>query len=370
MSHRHVVAFSTFLILIAACSAEGTGVDLTPEPTVEDPSASLPPPSGTGGGATAPATDAGTTKPKADGSAPVVTPNAPAEGDSCMKVDEIYKKSCGACGVQEALCQFGSEDAGAGVVSNYSVCHDEMGSCEPGVVATVACGNCGTQVKTCSKYCAWSATTCAGEPVNSCPAGTVAWTTAGCPQMGTFRARACGDACSWGGYAGSCSAPDFKLTVAGTVGATSQIILPLGAGIKGKRVTGACATGATVSTDGDHAVAYVRVTNNASKKATLSVYSAQAPGGPVLDTSLAAYAAQPTNDEALKACEKGTGESCATANLPCGDYKFGSLTGAEAVVIPAGQSRVIAIATAAPFGTVGQITEGPVVLGVRTDVLE
>jgi hypothetical protein len=375
MSHRNVIALSALLTAFSAfvgCSAQGTGADLTPEPVVDDPSAALPPPSQGGSGTGAAPVDGGggSAKPKPDASTPVVA-NAPDEGSACTTPDEIFKRPCGACGSQEALCQFASTDAGAGVVSNYSACHDEIGSCIPGaVVAAESCGSCGTRSKTCTKYCAWNVTACTGEPVNACPAGTIAWTTAGCPVAGTFRSRECSETCGWSTFASACSGPDFRLSVPSSVGATSQIIVPLGGGIRGKRVTGSCATGATVSTDGDHAVAYVRVANTTGKKATLSAWNAQAPGAPVIDTSLVAYVAQPASDEQLKACESGAGESCATTSLPCGDYAFGSLTGSTAVVIPAGETRILAIATAAPFGTVGKITEGSVVLALRSDVLE
>lgn len=112
------------------------------------------------------------------------------------------------------------------------------------------------------------------------------------------------------------------------------------------------------------------MTNPGAQSATISAWNSQAAGGAIINTVLTAYVAQPTTDEELRACEKGAGDYCPTSTLPCGDSQFGALTGTNALVIPAGASRVVAITTYEPQGTVGAITEGPVTLTLRTDALE
>ena len=85
---------------------------------------------------------------------------------------------------------------------------------------------------------------------------------------------------------------------------------------------------------------------------------------------LVGYQNRPTSDDGLRACERGAGAYCPTAKLPCGDAKFGALTDANALVIPAGGSRVVSITTYAPQGTLGEVTDGQIALAVRTDALE
>lgn len=181
--------------------------------------------------------------------------------------------------------------------------------------------------------------------------------------------RTCSDACQWSSFNGVCSAPDFVVQASGVAGKTTSIVFPLTASQKAKKVTGSCATGATLSTTDGHVVAYVRVQNDNASATRVSVWNSQAPGGGVIDTILTAYARVPTSDDERRACEKGAGDFCATAKLPCGDSKFGALTDANAVVVPAGGSKVIAVTTSQPYGP-GNVVEGPIVLNVRTDALE
>lgn len=150
------------------------------------------------------------------------------------------------------------------------------------------------------------------------------------------------------------------------------MIVPLSAASLGKRITGSCTStaGATLSTTDKHTVAFVRVENPNAQGVKLSVWNAQAPGGAIMNTVLVGYASRPTSDDALRACEVGAGDYCSTSALPCGDSKFGALTGATALVVPAGGSRVVAITSYYPQGTAGETIEGAVVLGVRTDALE
>ena len=381
MSHRSLPLFAFILSVsgvVVACSASGdSSPDLSETPAGTEPAAPgamLPPP----GKAPPPAVDAGDAskpdsgKPKPGSDASVdAGPPPPPVGAACPTADQIFARPCGACGTQEAICLKANPSDPMGKVSVYSSCQRELeGGCVPGTIVDESCGNCGTHKKTCSKYCAWSATACVGEPLSSCSAGTVLWTNAGC-GAGTFRDRACSATCQWGGFQG-CSLPDFALKVPAALGGVSTIVVQLTTAYQGKRVTGTCTapTGATVSTTDKHNVVFVRVDNPTAQNATVSAWNAQAQGGPVINTVLVGYAAKPTSDDELRACEKGAGDFCPTAKLPCGDAKFGALTDANALVIPAGSSRVIAITSYSPQGTLGDVTEGQVALSVRTDALE
>lgn len=370
MSHR-TLSHSVFVFLgIAAfvgCSAEGVFSGDPEDSPATDNGATLPPPSGGSSGGSSGATSSDGGKPAKPDASVDAGPPPPAPGTACTKIDEIFKRSCGACGTQEALCLAG-EDGGAGKVSDYGACTGEVADgCIPGTTATESCGNCGTLTKTCNKYCAWTKTACAGEPTNSCAAGTVAWSTTGCPSGMTQ--RSCSDACQWSSFTGVCSAPDFVVKASGVVGKTASVIFPLTASLRSKKVTGSCATGANVSTTDNHVVAYVRVQNDNTVATKISAWNSQAPGGTVIDTILTAYTRVPTSDEELRACEKGAGDYCTTTKLPCGDSKFGALTDANAVVVPAGGARIIAVTTSQVYGA-GNVVEGPIVLNVRTDALE
>jgi hypothetical protein len=293
-------------------------------------------------------------------------------GASCATVDEIFARPCGACGTQEAICLKVNPSDATGTVSEYGACQRELvGGCVPGSIVDESCGNCGTHKKTCTKYCAWSITACVNEPLNSCSAGTILWTNAGCGTAGTFRSRECSATCQWNNFQ-NCSTPDFAVKVASTIGTTSNVIVQLTNATQGKRVTGSCtaAAGATLSTTTTHNVAFVRIENPTQQNATVSAWNAKAPGGPVINTVLVGYATQPTSDDQLRACEKGAGDYCNTAQLPCGDSTFGSLTGTSALVIPAGGAKVVAITTYSPANTVGEITDGQLTFSVRTDALE
>ncbi len=378
MSSDRNTSVLLFLIVggvAAACAtssdSEGISGDAPPD---GPPGAVLPPSSGGGSSGVTPASDGGKDsggKPPAKDAAPDNAPPPPMPGTTCVVADKIFARECGACGKQEAICL--SNASGKLEVSEYSACHDELvGGCTPGSIVDEACGNCGTHKKTCSKYCAWSVSACVGEPLNSCAAGTVAWSTAGCATSGTFRERSCSAACQWSSFASTCSGADFSMNAPAAMGATTSVIVPLTTAYRTKRVTGSCsgASGATLSPTDKHNVAFVRVTNTQAQNVTLSAWNSQAPGGALVNTVLVAYATQPTSDEELKACDKGAGDYCPTSTLPCGDSQFGALTGTSAVVVPAGGTRVIAITAYDPQGTPGSVTEGPILLTLRTDALE
>lgn len=375
MRHRAISSSLFFLVGLAifvGCSADGAFLgDLAGSDGEDgDDGASLPPSSsGSSGGSSSGDADGGNKPKKPDsGGQPDAGPPPPEPGDTCAKADQIFKRPCGACGAQEAICL--SDASGTLKVSDYGVCLGEkVGGCIPGTVAEDACGNCGKLTKTCTKYCDWQKTSCGGEPANACPAGQISWATAGCSTGGTVTKRTCSDVCQWSGFTGTCSAPDYQLSVGDAAGKAASVVFPLLATMKTKKVTGNCTTGATLSTSDQHVVAYVTVRNDNPKAAKVSLWNSQAPGGSVIDTVLTAYASIPSGDTALRACLGNAGTFCSTSTLPCGDSKFGSLTGANAVTIPAGQSRVIAVTTDLVHQA-GNLVEGPIALNVRTDSFE
>ena len=371
MRHRALSSSLFFLVGLAVfvgCSADGGFLgDLTGSEDDDGANgASLPPSNGTSSsGGSSGSADASKPK-KPDAGEPDAGPPPPEPGDTCAKVDQIFERPCGACGSQEAICL--SDESGALKVSDYSVCLSEKpGGCIPGTVAEDTCGNCGKLTKTCTKYCDWQKTACAGEPANACPAGQISWAISGCASGVTK--RTCSDACQWSSFTGVCSAPDFQLKAAAAVGASASVVFPLTATSKTKKVTGNCTTGVTLSTSDQHVVAYVTVKNENAKTAKVSAWNSLAPGGSVIDTVLTAYASIPSGDTALRACIGSAGTYCSTSLLPCGDSKFGSLTGTSAVSIPPGGSRVIAVTTDQPHQA-GATVEGPITLTVRTDSLE
>lgn len=368
--HRALSSSLFFLIGLAVfvgCSAEGAFLgEVGGDGDDGANGASLPPSSGgsSSGSSSGDAPDASKPK-KPDAAAQDAGPPPPEPGDTCAKADQIFERSCGACGSQEAICLSG--EGGSLKVSDYSLCLGEKpGGCIPGTVTDDACGNCGKLTKTCTKYCDWQKTACSGEPANACPSGQVSWATSGCTSGVTK--RTCSDACQWSSFTGVCSSADYQLKVADAAGKSASVLFPLLATSKSKKVTGSC-TNATLSTTDQHVVAYVTVKNENPKAAKVSLWNSLAPGGTVIDTVLTAYAAIPSGDTQLRACLGSAGTYCTTSLLPCGDSKFGSMTGANAVSIPAGQSRVVAVTTE-QVQQAGNTVEGPIVLNVRTDSFE
>jgi hypothetical protein len=127
----------------------------------------------------------------------------PTPGSACTTLDEITKRPCGTCGIQEALCL--DRPDGTLVWSDYAACWGEVpGGCVPGTQESAPCGNCGTAVRTCTPYCAWSTSTCS-EPAGACAPGSTDLTSAGCTG-GTTRERTCSAACTWGNFSATCVA--------------------------------------------------------------------------------------------------------------------------------------------------------------------
>lgn len=288
---------------------------------------------------------------------------APDPGQPCPVPNAIIKRACGMCGTEEAVCLVDPNNASGGTVSSYGDCKNEVvNGCIPGTTTTEACGNCGTLTKTCSKYCGWSSTACQ-QPPNSCVPTLHEFTSAGC-AANTFRTHECTNACTWTNYPATCAPLDFEITIATTQGGEVSGIFPLTASLVGKRLTGTCPS-ATFSTTTKHPYQYVEVINPTDKAVVVSVWNAQAPGGPVIDTVMAYYAGstRPSNDAERKVCQKGPNDPC-PPGLGCSN----SFAGVKDVPIPAFGSALIWFGSWYEVGSGS--SEGNVKLVVRTESLQ
>ncbi len=298
--------------------------------------------------------DAAPDAPK-DSGAP--TPNP---GDPCATIDQIFKKSCGKCGQQEAICK--ANDGGTGgIVSAYGLCQNEIGQCVPG--ETAACGNCGT--KSCSNSCNWNA--CLGQPANSCSPGTTQYSSAGCLTPNTFIKKTCGANCQFGTFTNTCESP--SLTVPATVNDVSSGTWTLSATQQAKRPEWGLGPATCPATDLSLAVRpyfAVPVTNNTGKAAVVQIYNS---GANPLDTILSVYPGStlPSTDDEIKACTTGA-DDCESLNDVCGnEANLGSYldwAGMDDVTIPAGAT--VMVVTAGYYDdTLGDFT-----LNVKTKSLQ
>lgn len=371
------LAASAVVAAFAACSADGASsetlasAEAGTEP--EDGATVLPPPSNTDGGGIADArVDAkdGAAKDAGKESGADAGKVAPAPGTPCAVVDEIFVRSCGACGKQEALCLANADGGPGGTVTEYNECSNEAdGGCLPGTTENETCGNCGTRVRTCNKYCAWTAGQCTGEPADSCSPTANDYTTAGCPAVGTYRQRECGSTCKWTPLT-SCQPLAFQMTAPANAGETTSEIYPLRATISDKRITGTCGTN-YFSTTTNHPYVYVELQNPTDKRLTMSAWNTHAPnGGQSIATVMTVYAGttKPADEAARKTCVKTVSSYCPSA-LSCGYSSFAGLTGTNAFTVPPNGSVLVFFQSYyAPGGT--QPSEGDVKLVVRTDALQ
>ncbi|MBS2012389.1 MAG: hypothetical protein JST00_05860 [Deltaproteobacteria bacterium] len=357
---------------IVGCSADGGSTLITdPSPAQpEEPGAVLPPQNQTpDNGVDSGTTDSGKkdSGSKDSGTADAdAGPPPPTPGTACTKDSEQKERDCGACGKQKTVCL----NDGSGLKwSEYGVCENELvGGCIPGTVVDEPCGNCGTMKKTCTKYCAYTSSSCTGQPAVNCKPGTKEYLTAGCPTAGTYRDRTCGNACTWGSTSATCQAPvnDNVLTIAAAASGTVVGSYTLSTAKVGKRVTGSCPN-ATVSTTGDYTYELVEIKNPTAQTAKVSAWLE---GTPAIDTVMQAYNTNlpPQDDTALKACAWGTNDFC-PSSLPCSaDDDWSGLTGTQQITIAPGRSVLIRFgAYYAQGGT--QVTTGGATLTVRTDSL-
>lgn len=251
-------------------------------------------------------------------------PALPEPGDACTTIDETFKRSCGKCGIQEAICLANN------AVSDYGACTNENGACVPG--STQACGNCGTQ--TCSNSCNWG--TCSGQPQNSCSPGAKTYTAAGCVLPQTYRERTCEDTCTWGQYAQECGAVDNpnKLIISNSVNGVVTGSFALSSSKVGKRSPSSCPTSFPASTT-NHPYELIEIINNTSSSANVTLSLS---GSPSIDTIIAVYATTlaPTTDAELN--------SCVVANDDCFSSSTCSSPWSEVVLtIPAGNTNLLRV---------------------------
>lgn len=246
-------------------------------------------------------------------------PPPPSPGDACTVADKVFTKSCGKCGKQEAICL--DDGKGKLTVSDYGQCLGETGVCVPGSTETAACGNCGTLTKTCNQYCAWSSSTCGGQPTNSCSPGTTEYSTAGCTSPNTYRSKTCGTACTWSPFTASCAEPvnANKLNIATTLNGTVSGNYALTTSQMSKRQpTYSCGSSASLSTDLDHPYELIEVKNpSTTQTATITVTTTGTPAS--FWATVAAYPTTlpPTTDAELKACSSTDyASSWASISLP------------------------------------------------------
>lgn len=335
---------------IVGCSADGSS-DLIEDPgsatEPDDTAGSTLPPSNPGtGGSTS--KDAGATKKdagKKDAAPKDAGPPPPQPGDACTKIDEIFKKSCGKCGSQEAVCLASADGGATGSVSAYGPCLGETGQCIPGEVEDVECGNCGTAKKTCNNYCAWSTSACTGQPANSCKPGTIEYTAAGCSPS-TYRKRDCQTSCTWTNYSTTCAQPvnEIVLSVAGGAGSVSSKPFTLSTAKMHNRLAsyGTCPLTSNFST-GDYPYQYVEVKNTLAQSATLTIYATQPGATTVIDTIMAGYSTpiMPMDDAARKSCAFGPNDQ-SSASDPTGNTDLSIL---KNVTIGAGSSILVYVST-------------------------
>ncbi|MDB4941678.1 MAG: hypothetical protein JWP97_1212 [Labilithrix sp.] len=319
---------------IVGCSADGSTETITDQPDTGGPSVQLPPPSDNNDDDAATTKDAGKKDAgkdagKSDGAVDAGPP-PPVEGDPCTTPNEIKTKSCGICGKASTICLV---DGATKKWGPYGDCASELaGGCAPGT--TQACGNCGTQ--TCNNSCGFGA--CTGQPPMSCSPGNVELVAASCPA-GQYRSKTCKADCTYDNVSLTCQAPPNYITVPAAVGGVNSSVITLSATQNTPRISGTCPS-ATISTTSTP-YNYMEVRNSTAKAVTVSIYQSQAPGGPIPDTIIAAYAGNtaPTTDAARKACLKGVNDFGTTALT--GDGNFGSLTTTNVVPIPAGGSVMV-----------------------------
>jgi hypothetical protein len=366
------LAIVTGFAAFAGCSADGGAIDgleplSEPEPAHDGGTPLMPGNSsgstssggrsgdGDGDGDGVPKKDGGTGT--SDAGKPDPKPTAPQPGEPCSEPNKEVEKECGACGKHSAICLVG--DGGATFWSEYSSCSGELpGGCVPGTTVTEPCGNCGTRVLTCSKYCAWSNPVCTGEPANSCPAGSVDIVASGCPAQ-TYRIIACKSNCT-PNPAGACAPPPKVLEVVPTVNSFSATVVLLSLTKTTKAITGTSCPNPTVSSTLNVAYDTIQVHNPLPKAVTVSIWNSGAPpANAVVDTTLVAY-----NGEELPADRKGCIHSSILSTVALtGDTKFAALTDSKKVTIPAGGTITLYVGGAAAT------TEGPVKLTVRTDTI-
>jgi hypothetical protein len=289
------------------------------------------------------ASDAAVTDAAADAVSDAVAADAADAGDAAALVDAAA----------DAGTVADAADAGPTLVwGEFGACSGEVdGGCLPGTTTTVACGLCGTQSNICQNDCTIGTTNCVGQVLNGCTPGSVQFTLE----------STCTTANAIGGYAQTCSStcalqssmtctpPPTTLTVPVVVGGKVNTYVDFVAAQEDPRLAlQSCPT--TLVTTAPTSTPYAIVTlNNPSttQTATVSVWTSQVTGQPVIDTAITAYASVPMGMAmgALKACSGTVTDSCADTSDPtsCLGGVYGGLMVGDfnAVTIPIGGSIAI-----------------------------
>lgn len=350
------------VVPIVACSASGDGANVTDDPQ-PDPTSQLP---GSDGSTTPEGStprDGSTNDAGKDSGPPPPNP-----GDPCPVENAKFTKSCGKCGTQTALCLEKK-------VTEYGVCENEMGVCNPGEQAE--CGKCGKQ--TCTQYCIWGG--CGGEKTGptACFAGQYDLDSAGCGVAGTWRTRKCKADCTYNSFSTSCFAnptgdngaesPEWTMAAPATVGQISSVVLPLRATYAADRFTSTCPiAGTTNPTAGAYPISYVTVTNPTGQTLTATAWADPASIlAPRVVMAWYPTTARPSDVNERRACSKGMALSC-PANLSpeCTSTTKAGLTSTNSLVIPPG-SGVLLYIGAYDAGAAGA---GDIRIKVRTDLLQ
>ena len=336
-----VVAAAVGVFTVIGCSVGSSGAIDDTAPPEQDSGAILPPSSSSGNLPD----DAGNPDAKQDASpkdaAPDTGPPPPVPGAPCVTVDEVRKKSCGACGNQSTICL---DVGGAKTWSGYSPCEQELaGGCMPGTVVDEPCGNCGTLKKTCTQLCVFSALSCAGQPANACAPGSVELQSAGCPSNDLFHQRTCGATCVAPTFSVACSPPPTLIEVAPAAGNVSSTVAILSETQTLPRISGTFCPTATFLATTLTPYVYLQVHNPLAKSATVAIYNSLAAGGVAFKTALAAYdGAAPSDDDASrKVCLKAA--TFGTTALT-GDSKFASLDGSKVITLAPGATVSVYLA--------------------------
>lgn len=333
-------------LAVVGCSADGGSADLDDGDSGVDPgsSGSVVPPKGDASVGDSSVKDSGKkdSGPKIEAGVDAGPP-PPVPGTACPTLNAIAQKNCGACGKAETACLVG--DAGTGVWGSYGPCNNELaGGCTPGSVVTEDCGNCGKVTKTCTQYCAYSSGACTGQPAMSCVPGAVEYTSASCPAS-TYRNKVCGPTCVFGSLSATCTEPvnANKMTISATVGQVVTAGWSLAATQVGKKVSGSCSGGGSVSSTATYPWVAVEVKNPTAQAATVQMYHTGT--GTPLDTLIWVYnSTLPPTDATLGSCNFGAADGCSitipAVTDPCGNTAGGGSSldwaGVDNVVIPAG----------------------------------
>lgn len=353
--------------LFVGCAADGSASGDFIEPTKSaEPSSPLPPSSSSSssGGADNQG-DSGTSK-KDSGGADSSTPSNVVPGSPCPNVNEEVDEACGACGHHSAICL--ADQTGRQYWSEFSDCKGETpNGCIPGETLSEPCGNCGTRVRVCSKYCSFPEATCTGEPPSSCTPGSVDFAMGGC-ATNTYRQKTCKANCTYTPASLTCEAPPTSITIAPNADGVRSTIAILDSAKVMKKLTGSCPAASFGLSDTPYA--YITVDNPLPKAVTTTIYNSAAPNGVALETVLAAYTGTvaPTSEDDRKVCLVGA--SITSDKNLTGDPKFAVMKDTNKVTIPAGTSVTIYVAARNAYSQARpEESTGPVMLNVRTDAI-